>query len=123
MTAAGERLIAAAKEMRTMAKIPEDIIKAGRRCYDGLGRGSVSDSEHIARAILAAEKRGEERERERLANMLDPEIGLPSDRLLRVIHADVETRGRKNNKFAVTVHHRSIVLSAVAAAIRKGPDK
>ncbi len=105
-----------------MTKIPEDIIKAGRRCYDGLGRGSVSDSEHIARAILAAEKRGEERERERLANMLDPEIGLPSDRLLRVIHADVETRGRKNNKFAVTVHHRNIVLSAVAAAIRKGPD-
>jgi hypothetical protein len=50
-----------------MTKIPEDIIKAGRRCYDGLGRGSVSDSEHIARAILAAEKRGEERERERCA--------------------------------------------------------
>ena len=48
-----------------MAKIPEDIIKAGRRCYDGLGRGSVSDSEHIAIALLAAEKRGEERERGR----------------------------------------------------------
>lgn len=40
-----------------MTKIPEDIIKAGRRCYDGLGRGSVSDSEHIARAILAERER------------------------------------------------------------------
>lgn len=70
MTMAGGRLIAAAKEMRTMAKIPEDIIKAGRRCYDGLGRGSVSDSEHIAIALLAAEKRGEERERGRIATDL-----------------------------------------------------
>ena len=42
-----------------MTKIPEDIIKAGRRCYDGLGRGSVSDSEHIARAILAERERWE----------------------------------------------------------------
>lgn len=57
MTQAGERLMAAAKEMRGMTKIPEDIIKAARRCYDGLGRGSVSDSEHIARAIMAERER------------------------------------------------------------------
>ena len=40
-----------------MTKIPEDIIKAGRRCYDGLGNESVSDGEHIARAILAEQER------------------------------------------------------------------
>jgi hypothetical protein len=56
--------------------------------------------------------------RERLSNELDPEIGLPSDYLLRSIHADLEMWGRKHPDFAVTVHHRNIVLSAVAAAIR-----
>lgn len=55
---------------------------------------------------------------ERLSNALDPEIGLPSDYLLRCIHADLEIRGRKNPDFAVTVHHRNIVLSAVAEALR-----
>jgi hypothetical protein len=58
---------------------------------------------------------------ERLSNELDPEIGLPSDYLLRCIHADLEIRGRKNPAFAVTVHHRNIVLSAVAAALRAHP--
>lgn len=58
-------------------------------------------------------------EHERLSEELDPEIGFPSDDLLRRIHLDVETRGRKNPDFAVTVHHRNIVLSAVAHALRK----
>lgn len=40
-----------------MDEIPEDAMRAARRCYDALGRGSVSDSEHIARAILAERKR------------------------------------------------------------------
>jgi hypothetical protein len=56
---------------------------------------------------------------ERLSNELDPEIGFPSEDLLRRIHLDVETRGRKNSAFAVSVHHRNIVLSAVAHALRK----
>jgi len=56
--------------------------------------------------------------RERLSNELDPEIGLPSDARLRNIHADLEMRGRKHPDFAVTVHHRNIVLSAVAAELR-----
>lgn len=106
-----------------MTEIPDSMKDAA--FLDGMW-GQITNMEQrekfIASALLAAEKRGEERERERLANMSDPEVGLPSDRLLRVIHADVETRGRKNNKFAVTVHHRNIVLSAVAAAIRKGSD-
>ena len=55
---------------------------------------------------------------ERLSNELDPEIGFPSDDLLRRIHLDIETRGRKNQAFAVSVHHRNIVLSAVARALR-----
>lgn len=54
-----------------------------------------------------------------LADELDPEVGFPSDELLRRIHLDVETRGRKNPDFAVTVHHRNIVLSAVAHALRE----
>ncbi|MBZ9759519.1 hypothetical protein LB553_01280 [Mesorhizobium sp. CA8] len=54
-----------------------------------------------------------------LSNELDPEIGFPSDELLRRVHLDVETRGRKNPEFAVSVHHRNIVLSAVAHALRK----
>jgi hypothetical protein len=54
-----------------------------------------------------------------LADEIDPEVGFPSDDLLRRIHLDVETRGRKNQAFAVSVHHRSIVLSAVAHALRK----
>lgn len=37
--------------------IPADIEKKARRVYDALGRGSISDSERIARAIM------EERER------------------------------------------------------------
>lgn len=57
--------------------------------------------------------------RERLSNEIDPEIGFPSDNLLRRIHLDVEARGRKDPAFAVTVHHRNIVLSAAANAIRK----
>jgi len=57
--------------------------------------------------------------RERIADEIDPEIGFPSDNLLRRIHLDVEARGRKNPDFAVTVHHRNIVLSAAAHAIRK----
>ena len=56
---------------------------------------------------------------ERLSNALDPEVGFPTDDLLRRIHLDVETRGRKNSDFAVSVHHRNIVLSAVAHALRK----
>jgi len=36
-----------------MSTIPDDIKKAGRRVYDELGRGSVSDSERIMRAILS----------------------------------------------------------------------
>ena len=56
---------------------------------------------------------------ERLSNELDPEIGFPTDDLLRRIHLDIETRGRKNPAFAVSVHHRNIVLSAVAHALRK----
>lgn len=55
---------------------------------------------------------------EKLANWIDPEIGFPDDNLLRHIHADIEIRGRKNPDFAVTVHHRNIVLSAVANALR-----
>lgn len=54
-----------------------------------------------------------------LADEIDPEVGFPSDELLRRIHLDVETRGRKNPDFAVTVHHRNIVLSAVAHALRE----
>lgn len=54
-----------------------------------------------------------------LADELDPEVGFPSDDLLRRIHLDVETRGRKNQAFAVSVHQRNIVLSAVAHALRK----
>lgn len=57
--------------------------------------------------------------RERLSNELDPEIGFPTDDLLRRIHLDIETRGRKSSDFAVSVHHRNIVLSAVAHALRK----
>ena len=56
---------------------------------------------------------------ERFSEELDPEIAFPSDDLLRRIHLDVEVRGRKNPDFAVTVHHRNIVLSAVAHALRK----
>lgn len=59
------------------------------------------------------------RVQERLSEELDPEIGAPTDDLLRRIHLDVETRGRKNPAFIVSVHHRNIVLSAVAHAIRK----
>lgn len=55
---------------------------------------------------------------ERITNRLDPEIGFPNDDLLRRIHADIEIRGRKNSDFAVTVHHRNIVLSAAANALR-----
>ena len=40
-----------------MTDIPEDIVKQARRVYDALGRGSVSDSERIARAILAERQR------------------------------------------------------------------
>lgn len=54
-----------------------------------------------------------------LADEIDPEVGFPSDCLLRRIHLDVETRGRKNPAFAVSVHQRNIVLSAVAHALRK----
>lgn len=57
-------------------------------------------------------------DRERIADVLDPEVGFPSDDLLRCIHADIEIRGRKNPAFAVSVHHRNIVLSAVANALR-----
>lgn len=113
MTAAGERLIAAAKEMRTMAKIPEDIIKAGRRCYDGLGRGSVSDSEHIAIALLAAEKRGEERERGR------------TDKALREYRArlnDIPLGHENAQRGASTYNWKVTVYEEIAAAIRKGSD-
>lgn len=55
---------------------------------------------------------------EGLPNWLDPEIGFPNDDLLRRIHADIELRGRKDSAFAVSVHHRNIVLSAVANALR-----
>ena len=54
-----------------------------------------------------------------LPDELDPECGFPTDQLLRRIHLDVETRGRKNADFVVSVHHRNIVLSAVAHALRK----
>lgn len=57
--------------------------------------------------------------REHLSNEIDPEVGFPNDELLRRIHLEVETRGRKNPAFIVTVHHRNIVLSAVAHALRK----
>ncbi len=55
---------------------------------------------------------------ERVANAIDPEVGFPSDHLLRRIHADLEGRGRKNPAFEVSVHHRNIVLSAAAKALR-----
>ena len=55
---------------------------------------------------------------ESLSNWLDPEIGFPNDDLLRRIHLDIELRGRKDPAFAVSVHHRNIALSAVAAALR-----
>ncbi len=54
-----------------------------------------------------------------LSEEIDPEVAYPSDDLLRRIHLDIETRGRKNPDFAVSVHHRNIVLSAVAHALRK----
>lgn len=44
-----------------MSEIPDDITKAARRVYDALGRGSISDSEHIARALLAQDKAATER--------------------------------------------------------------
>jgi hypothetical protein len=55
-----------------------------------------------------------------LADFLDPETAI-DDRVLRAIHLDLETRGRKNADFMVTVHHRNIVLSAAARAVRKTP--
>lgn len=79
-----------------MTKIPEDIIKAGRRCYDGLGRGSVSDSEHIARAILA------ERERcaktaERFCSEREP-WGDGGTRILRAVYGpDIATAIRSQS--------------------------
>lgn len=51
--------------------IPEDIVKAGRRCYDALGRGSIADSERIARAILA--------ERERCAKIAEDNNHWPAE--------------------------------------------
>lgn len=102
MTKAGERLMAAAKEMRGMTTTHDDVMRVARailkaRFYDCEPEmyGSVEEffasmfSEHVdeavqeARAaieamqpaILAAEKRGEERERERcakdIANLLE----------------------------------------------------
>ena len=104
-----------------MAKIPEDIIKAGRRCYDGLGRGSVSDSEHIARAILAAEKRGEERERERCAKVAQD----AADEHYMIIKAGKGEHG-KPGYVTDSVWNSWIgrhgALSSIAAAIRKGSD-
>lgn len=44
------------------------------------------------------------------------------DDLLNAIHADLENRGRKDHQFMVSVHHRNIVLSAVAAALRRHVD-
>lgn len=97
-----------------MTKIPEDIIKAGRRCYDGLGRGSVSDSEHIARAILA--------ERERCAKVAED---------LEIVTVEPERTYTERDDFgdayAVTIPERRsrriLGGKVIAAAIRKGSDK
>lgn len=77
-----------------------------------------ADGGTVAWMVVDQERRTPSPERESLSNELDPEIGFPSDYLLRCIHADLEIRGRKNPDFAVTVHHRNIVLSAVANALR-----
>ncbi len=78
-----------------------------------------ADGGTVAWMVVDQERRTPSPEREHLANALDPEMGFPSDYLLRCIHADIEIRGRKNSDFAVSVHHRNIVLSAVANALRR----
>lgn len=63
-------------------KIPNDITAAARRRYDGLGRGSVSDSEHIARAILAERRRCADAARKYLKGYTDV-----ADDILQAIEA------------------------------------
>lgn len=41
-------------------KIPDEIMREARRCYDKLGTGSIADSEHIARALMARDNRAAE---------------------------------------------------------------
>lgn len=57
----------------------------------------------------------------KIADALDPEQPPrdEGDDLLLAIHADLENRGREVAPYMVSVHHRNIVLSAVAAALRK----
>jgi len=57
--------------------IPDDVMQWARRVYDALGRGSISDSEQIARALMAAERAGAERERERCAKVAEEPVARP----------------------------------------------
>lgn len=60
-----------------------------------------------------------------VADAIDPERspdGGWRDQLLSEIHADLENRGRRDKDFAVTVHHRNIVISAVSKALRDLPS-
>jgi hypothetical protein len=68
--------------------------------------------------LVCGDKSVSDNASERLGCWIDPETAYPDDNLLRRIHADIEIRGRKNPDFAVSVHHRNIVLSAVANALR-----
>ena len=55
----------------------------------------------------------------KIADALDPAEPPDGDELLNAIHADLENQGRMHAEFFVSVHHRNIVLNAVARTLRK----
>lgn len=57
----------------------------------------------------------------KIADALDPAEPPrgEDDDLLCAIHADLENQGRAHVEFAVSVHHRNIVLNAVARMLRQ----
>lgn len=57
----------------------------------------------------------------KIADAIDPEAPPrgEGDDLLCAVHADLNSRGLADPLFLVSVHHRNIVLNAVAVALRK----
>lgn len=53
-----------------------------------------------------------------IADAVDPRCPPDGDRVLLLIHAELESAGRASAERAVSVFHRNLVLSAVANALR-----
>lgn len=94
------------------------------RCYPATLRSIAALVSSQDARIAALEAQVEGMRVADVADAINPERspdGGWRDQLLNVIHADIENRGRVNADFAVTVHHRNIVISAVARALSAMP--